>query len=300
MLILVGIVGSGKSTLATSIVREFPNYKRINQDELGDRRACESMVRKHLAEGASVIIDRCNFDRQQRRTWVELAGRFAVGVACIVMQTSFETCHSRIMARQDHPTGVVGTFGANEILPKFKAMYQPPRHHGDEGMGAVVKLTEEEQGDGKWTRERLEALLKKVKDIGDGAITKRAEQRDAWGEDSSRADEGRGQGQARYRPYQGDRPAHVQTWQIRDPAQESGGCNPQRGAFAPPWRGGHRPQQPYGGYGQGFGPPGHSFQGQPAQSRPVQGTWTQRAACNTPPPPGSREDGGEEVVYQPR
>ena len=50
LLILSGVVGSGKTTLAEAIVKEMPNYARVSQDDLGNRQACESLVRRRLKE----------------------------------------------------------------------------------------------------------------------------------------------------------------------------------------------------------------------------------------------------------
>jgi predicted kinase len=42
-------------------------------------------TRKFLDKKQSVIVDRCNFDRDQRRTWIELAQYYKVPVDCIVL-----------------------------------------------------------------------------------------------------------------------------------------------------------------------------------------------------------------------
>ena len=39
MMILVGLVGSGKSTFSKALEMHFPQFRRLNQDELKDRRA---------------------------------------------------------------------------------------------------------------------------------------------------------------------------------------------------------------------------------------------------------------------
>ncbi|KAM0786707.1 hypothetical protein ACM66B_002149 [Microbotryomycetes sp. NB124-2] len=138
LIILCGVVGSGKSTLASAIVRNLPNWSRVCQDDLGDRRACEEMVRFGLAQGKSVIVDRQNFDRNQRKTWLEIARAFPnLKVCCTVMGTHPDECAERLRWRQNHPT-VDNPRLALQLLDKFLAMWQEPRL--DEGFDWLVRL----------------------------------------------------------------------------------------------------------------------------------------------------------------
>jgi tRNA splicing ligase len=57
--------GSGKSTFANKLV-ELYGWERVNQDEMGTRKACELKTQQALKKGRSIIIDRCNFDISQR------------------------------------------------------------------------------------------------------------------------------------------------------------------------------------------------------------------------------------------
>jgi len=62
----------GKSTFAKRFLKANPDFERVNQDELKTRKRCEAVAEAHLKEGKSVIVDRCNFDYQQRLTWIKL------------------------------------------------------------------------------------------------------------------------------------------------------------------------------------------------------------------------------------
>jgi hypothetical protein len=82
VLILCGLIGSGKvsynfhisamisliffssvqSTFAESLQSHFPQFRRCNQDDLGDRRRVEHLARGSLSQGLSVCIDRTNFN----------------------------------------------------------------------------------------------------------------------------------------------------------------------------------------------------------------------------------------------
>ncbi|GAA5916030.1 hypothetical protein JCM5296_003484 [Sporobolomyces johnsonii] len=138
LIILAGVVGSGKSSLSSAWVRHLPNWARVNQDDLGDRRTCEQMVRSHLSQGRSVILDRQNFDVGQRRTWLEIANEFpGVKVGGMVMGTTNEECRSRLLVRQSHPT-IDNPRLALELLDKFTSLWQTPRL--DEGFDQLITL----------------------------------------------------------------------------------------------------------------------------------------------------------------
>lgn len=49
------------------------------------------------------LVDRCNFDAQQRSHFLSLAGD-RISVDCIVADIDPETCLRRCMSREDHPT----------------------------------------------------------------------------------------------------------------------------------------------------------------------------------------------------
>ncbi|PPQ79700.1 hypothetical protein CVT25_003274 [Psilocybe cyanescens] len=62
VLILCGLIASGKSTFAEALQEHYPEFRRCNQDDLGDRRAVEQLARQTLNQGFSVCIDRTNFN----------------------------------------------------------------------------------------------------------------------------------------------------------------------------------------------------------------------------------------------
>ncbi|GAA5929874.1 hypothetical protein JCM1841_001246 [Sporobolomyces salmonicolor] len=138
LIILAGVVGSGKSSLSSAWVRYLPDWARVNQDDLGDRRTCEQVVRSHLSQGRSVILDRQNFDVGQRRTWLEIASEFpGVKVGGMVMGTTIEECRSRLLLRQSHPT-IDNPRLALSLLDKFTSLWQTPRL--DEGFDQLITL----------------------------------------------------------------------------------------------------------------------------------------------------------------
>lgn len=96
-------------------------------------------TRKFLDKKYSVVVDRCNFDREQRKTWIELAQYYKVPVDCIVLTTNQEECYQRIKARTEHPTGVIGKEGTY-ILKRFIKNYRPPRLDHPEGFERILFL----------------------------------------------------------------------------------------------------------------------------------------------------------------
>ncbi|ORY78016.1 AAA domain-domain-containing protein [Leucosporidium creatinivorum] len=138
LLILAGVVGSGKSTFSKALAKQLPNWSRVNQDDLGDRRACEAMVRSGLAAGKSVVVDRQNFDEAQRRTWLEIGTEFpGLVVSGLVMGTTEAECSQRLRVRQNHPT-IDNPVLAAELLDKFLGMWSEPRI--DEGFDYLMTL----------------------------------------------------------------------------------------------------------------------------------------------------------------
>lgn len=102
VIILIGLPGSGKSTIAQNW---FPNYVRINQDELGSRDECAKKMGRALEHKKDVIIDRVNNTIQQRSYWLNLAKNYgAESIIGIYLDVSAEECISRIYLRKNHPT----------------------------------------------------------------------------------------------------------------------------------------------------------------------------------------------------
>lgn len=116
LVVLVGIPGSGKSTFAARISKEsghssFFRWLVTCQDVLGSRKKVLNAARTHLVANGSVIIDRCNFNSEQRQTWIALANEFCVPKICIVMPNCEDVaaCSQRAYFRGDdgaHEDGV--------------------------------------------------------------------------------------------------------------------------------------------------------------------------------------------------
>ncbi|KAG0264724.1 hypothetical protein BGZ95_003533 [Linnemannia exigua] len=159
VLLLVGPPGSGKSTFSKALTKVFPNFVRINQDDLGDRAACEELTMSALQannRSQSVVIDRCNFDQDQRKVWINIARQLNVAeVDVIIMDTEFYHCKKRILARSNHPTQVEGAQGV-DVLYKFMEMLTLPTYF--EGINRIMRLEPQP------TEEYSEEAVKEVMD----------------------------------------------------------------------------------------------------------------------------------------
>lgn len=158
VLILCGVVGSGKTFFSTALCENRPYWHRISQGDLGSRRVCEAASTAALNKGLNVVIDRCNFDTSQRRTWVNIAKRNGGEVFALELKTPVERCRQRILRRENHPTGVIGPFGSG-ILDQITRSYRSPQAL-EEGIQKVYSLNMSE--DVAWSPAMLERVLQRL------------------------------------------------------------------------------------------------------------------------------------------
>ncbi|KAJ2618612.1 hypothetical protein GGI25_006414 [Coemansia spiralis] len=125
MLVLVGLPGCGKTAFARRLACHHPNWERINQDEAGSRSLCEQHAAQCLRDGKNVVIDRCNFDEDQRKIWVKIAEEAFAPVDALFFDVDVKVCKERVKARNGHPTGVEGKFGA-EVVARFDRLLTRP------------------------------------------------------------------------------------------------------------------------------------------------------------------------------
>jgi len=124
LLVLCGLPGSGKTTMAVALAAA--GWTRVNQDEVGSRNKCKDMVIDAFKHNKKVVVDRCNFDVNQRKSWLEIAREFNVtNINCVHIDTPNGICKVRVVNRQDHPT-VKPVEGSKIIVDKFANMFVLP------------------------------------------------------------------------------------------------------------------------------------------------------------------------------
>jgi len=110
VVVLVGAPGSGKSHTADMImnmgIEAGASWRIVNQDTLKSRQACEAECREALGQGEHLIVDRCNFDRKQRSTWLAIAKNSSQHccLSALCFELDLDVCMARVESRDDHPT----------------------------------------------------------------------------------------------------------------------------------------------------------------------------------------------------
>ncbi|KAL6055949.1 60S ribosomal protein L44 Q [Balamuthia mandrillaris] len=95
-----------------------------------------------LKKGKNVIIDRCNFDYQQRHNWIKFAHKFGYQIEIAWLDLPPEICKQRVFVRKDHPTIQEGDSGF-AIIDRFASMLTAPMKA--EGFSRIYLLHTEEE-----------------------------------------------------------------------------------------------------------------------------------------------------------
>lgn len=143
LLLMVGVQGSGKTTFSMALCPH--GWTRVNQDELGNRRAVEYAVADALNKGQNVVVDRCNFDETQRAHFVKIAHAKGVkDVYCVWLNhVPLEECQKRVKTRTNHP-GLNGNENkdTDAIVSKVAADLTAPSTA--EGLSQVDEVTDDD------------------------------------------------------------------------------------------------------------------------------------------------------------
>jgi len=129
--VLVGLPGSGKTTFSHRLIEALKDDEnqvvRFSQDETS-RDQCERDAHFHLSEEDSVnrilIVDRTNFNADQRSTWLKIAQRYRCPAVAVEFDVDPSRCTQRATSRQNHPT--LQAKDAAKVVNSLAKAYRPP------------------------------------------------------------------------------------------------------------------------------------------------------------------------------
>lgn len=118
--ILVGPPGSGKTTMAKNMISDL----RISQDDMGKEGHMRYFLQA-IADGDDIVIDRLNFNKEQRQKYLAPAKANGYVIRIVVLHVDSKTCMSRMLMRQGHPT-IQDEKAARSALHTFHSKYERP------------------------------------------------------------------------------------------------------------------------------------------------------------------------------
>ena len=122
LIVLVGPPASGKSILAHQY--EEKGFVRISQDDQGKEH--KQLFLDAIQSGKDVLIDRMNFDKNQRARYLDVGKAYDYHTEIHVLHESREVCFKRCVDRLGrHPT-ILTEQNANDALDTFFTKYEKP------------------------------------------------------------------------------------------------------------------------------------------------------------------------------
>lgn len=137
VMMMVGLPASGKSTFTKIIHDQIVNIERISQDEIRTKGACEDLFSKFTkSRETTVLLDRCNPNKEERKYWLSLNTGSDKNVWCIFFDSNVEECRWRIKNRTDHPT--VKPHQGERIVENVAGILEEPTL--DEGFSHIERI----------------------------------------------------------------------------------------------------------------------------------------------------------------
>jgi predicted kinase len=125
LIVCVGCIGSGKSTFSKEF-KEGGDF-RVSQDEQGRVGHYEEFLGAIKIGFPRVIIDRMNFNKQQRAKYIEPARKMGYAITIVEFKTCPLICRERALNRQGHPTiGPNQPELVDKIIKFYHEAYEEP------------------------------------------------------------------------------------------------------------------------------------------------------------------------------
>lgn len=123
LVIFVGPPGSGKSTLAKRDFVEYQGFTYINQDSQGKQHY--DLFITAIDEGKNIVVDRMNFDKGQRRRYLDIAKSRGYSTSIICLFVPFQKCMEQCLKRENHET-IKNQLDASKALHFFFSKFERP------------------------------------------------------------------------------------------------------------------------------------------------------------------------------
>lgn len=118
LILTVGSAGSGKSTWAEKYAEEN-GFHRVSQDESGKDGHIKHF-RILLKTGKNIIVDRMNFNPEQRKQYIDGGRLFGYKIIAKYFNLPYRICLDRMLYRENHPTVKKGDLKTcREILDMY-------------------------------------------------------------------------------------------------------------------------------------------------------------------------------------
>lgn len=133
LILLVGPPCSGKTHYCNCVLKDCT---RISQDDMGKIGHMDQLV-KAIEDGVeNVVIDRMNFNKMQRKRYIDLADDNC-HVQVVILNFSTPILHERLANRSSHPT-IQDVETGKKVIKFFQDNYEEPSL--DEGIDEIVRV----------------------------------------------------------------------------------------------------------------------------------------------------------------
>ena len=127
LIVLCGPSGAGKTTSAKEF--EKLGYTRISQDDTGKDHL--RLFREAIERKENVVVDRLNFNKEQRKRYIDQAKKYGYQTSIIVMHENKETCLKRCEERKQHPTITTKEHRESAVNMFFNKYERPSEDEAD-------------------------------------------------------------------------------------------------------------------------------------------------------------------------